>query len=341
MQTINRQWLLKHRPRAMVREQDFEYREAPLPQADLAAGELLVRNLLLSFDPAIRGWLDDVPSYLPPVAIGAPVRAGAVAQVVQSENAQYPVGTLVQGLFGWQDYAVINRAGDMPPNIVPPGVPLELLLGALGGSSLTAYFGLLDIGQPQAGETVVVSGAAGAVGSVVAQIAKIKGCKVIGIAGGAEKCAWLKNDCGLDEAIDYKSENIEQRLGELCPGGLDVFFDNVGGATLEAAIEHIAEHGRIVLCGAISGYNEGEAQPGPRNLMNLVVRRVRMEGFVMIDFMDRIPEAAGELSQWVFGGRIQYRNDIQEGFENIPKTFLRLFTGANQGKQMLRLAEPE
>jgi len=341
MQTINRQWLLKRRPNGMVSEQDFEYKEAAPPQPDLAAGEVLVRNLMLSFDPAIRGWLDDVPSYLPPVAIGAPVRAGAVAQVVLSRNAQFPVGTLVQGLFGWQDYVVVNRAGEMAPNIVPAGVPLEVLLGALGGSSLTAYFGLLEVGQPRAGETVVVSGAAGAVGSVAAQIAKIKGCRVIGIAGGAEKCRWLREDCGLDAAIDYKNESVEARLGELCPGGINVFFDNVGGSTLEAAIAHIAEHGRIVLCGAISGYNNDQPEPGPRNLMNLVTRRVRMEGFVMIDYMDRIPEASAELSQWVSGGRILYRNDIQEGFENIPKTFLRLFSGSNQGKQMLKLAEPQ
>lgn len=341
MQTINRQWLLKRRPHGMVSEQDFEYREAALPQPNLAAGELLVRNLMISFDPAIRGWLDDVPSYLPPVAIGAPVRAGAVAQVVQSENAQFPVGTLVQGLFGWQDYVVVNRAGEMPPNIVPAGVPLELLLGALGGSSLTAYFGLLEVGQPRAGETVVVSGAAGAVGSVVAQIAKLKGCRVIGLAGGTEKCQWLKDECGADEVIDYKRENVEARLGELCPDGIHVFFDNVGGAILEAVITHIAEHGRIVLCGAISSYNNDQPEPGPRNLMNLVTRRVRMEGFVMIDYMDRIAQAAAELSQWVFSGQIRYRNDIQEGFDNIPKTFLRLFNGANQGKQMLKLADPQ
>jgi len=340
MQAINRQWLLKRRPQGMVREDDFEYREAPLPRADLAAGELLVRNLLLGFDPAIRGWLDDVPSYLPPVAIGEPVRSSAVAQVVQSENPAYPVGTLVQGLFGWQDYAVINRAGDAPPPIVPGGLPLSMPLGVLGGSSLTAYFGLLEVGAPRAGETVLVSGAAGAVGSMVAQIARIQGCRVIGIAGGADKCAWLKNQCGLDEVIDYKAENVVERLAALCPRGIDVFFDNVGGEILEAGIEHIAEHGRIVLCGAISGYNAEQALPGPRNLMNLVIRRVRMEGFVLVDYLDRLAEGAKALSEWVFSGKIQYREDIQEGFDNIPKTFLRLFSGANQGKQMLKLGDP-
>lgn len=341
MQTLNRQWLLVRRPHGMVRETDFEYRETALPQPDLAAGELLVRNLMLSFDPAMRGWMDDKPSYLPPVQLGAPMRAGAIAQVVRSGNPHFPVGSLVQGLFGWQDYAVANRAGEVPANAVPAGVPLALPLGALGGSSLTAYFGLLDVGAVKAGETVVVSGAAGAVGSVVAQIARIKQCRVIGIAGGAEKCAWLRDECGLDATIDYKNENVEQRLGELCPRGIDVFFDNVGGAILEAAIEHIAERGRIVLCGGISGYNDAESQPGPRNLMNLVTRRVRMEGFIMIDYMDRLGEAAADLSSWVFGGKIKYREDIREGFENIPQTLLRLFSGSNQGKQLLKLADPE
>lgn len=341
MAAVNRQWLLARRPVGMVREDDFRYVETPVPQPDLAAGEVLVRNLMLSFDPAARGWMDDVRSYLPPVAIGAPMRGGSVARVVASENPQLPVGTLVQGLFGWQDYAVANRAGEMPPNPVPAGIPPAVLLGVLGGASLTAYFGLLDVGKPRAGETVLVSGAAGAVGSVVAQIARIKECRVIGIAGGKAKCDWLRNDCGLDAVIDYKHEDVNARLGELCPDGIDVYFDNVGGAMLEAAIEHIADHGRIVLCGAISGYNAAEPQPGPRNLMNLVTRRVRMEGFVMIDYLDRVQEAAQALAEWVFGGRIQHREDIQYGFENIPRTFLRLFSGENQGKQMLQLAELE
>jgi NADPH-dependent curcumin reductase CurA len=341
MREINRQWLLKQRPHGMVRETDFEYVETPLPQPNLPAGEILVRTLMLGFDPAMRGWMDDVPSYLPPVKIGGPMRASSVAQVVRSDNPQFPVGTVVQGLFGWQDYAVANHIGDIPPAPVPAGVPPEMPLGVLGGASITAYFGLLDVGALKEGETVVVSGAAGAVGCVVGQIAKIKNCRAIGIAGGTEKCAWLKDECGLDAVIDYKKENVEQRLGELCPKGIDVFFDNVGGAILEAGIEHIAEKGRIVLCGGISGYNDAEPQPGPRNLMNLVVRRVRMEGFIMIDFMDRIGVAVNDLSQWVFSGRIQYRNDIQAGFENIPKTFLRLFSGQNQGKQMLKLNDPQ
>lgn len=341
MHAVNRQWLLARRPHGQVLETDFTYREAPLPEPDLAAGELLVRNLMFSFDPAMRGWMDDRPSYLPPVDIGAPMRAGAIAQVVRSGNPNYPVGTLVQGLFGWQDYVVVNRAGELPPNKVPPGVAPEVALGVLGGASLTAYFGLLDVGALKDGDVVLVSGAAGAVGSVVAQIARIKGCRTVGIAGGAEKCRWLLDECGLDAVIDYRSEAIGERLAALCPEGVDVFFDNVGGETLEAAIDHMAVHGRIVLCGAISGYNDAEPAPGPRNLFRLITQRVRMEGFVMIDFMDRIGEAFGYLAGWVMGGQIKHREDIQQGFENIPKTFLRLFTGANQGKQLLKLAEPE
>jgi NADPH-dependent curcumin reductase CurA len=340
MQVLNRQWLLARRPRGMVSENDFTYSEAPLPEPDFAAGEILLRNLMFSFEPAMRGWMDDVPSYLPPVAIGAPMRASAVAQVVASENPQYPVGTLVMGLLGWQEYAIGNRAGDFPPTPLPAGTPPEIPLGCLGGTGITAYFGLLDVGKPKPGETVVVSGAAGAVGSVVAQIALIKGCRVIAIAGGEEKCRWLQSECGIADVIDYKSENIERRLGELCPTGIDVFFDNVGGATLEAVIEHIADHGRIVLCGAISTYNDTEPQPGPRNLMNLITRRVRMEGFVSIDFLDRMGEAQAALMEWVFGGKIKHREDMQHGFDNIPKTFLRLFSGENRGKQLLKIADP-
>jgi NADPH-dependent curcumin reductase CurA len=341
MQAVNQQWLLARRPQGMVRLEDFSLRAVPMPTPALSAGEILVRNLMVSFEPAMRGWMDDVPSYFPPVQIGEPMRSSAMAQVVQSENPQYPVGSLVMGLFGWQEYALANRAGDMmAPVPIPDGTPLSIPLGSMGGSSLTAYFGLLDVGQPRPGETVVVSGAAGAVGCVVAQIAKLKQCRVIGIAGGSDKCAWLKDECGLDEVIDYKAENVADRLAELCPRSIDVFFDNVGGATLEAAIEQIAEHGRIVLCGAISTYNDAEPQPGPRNLMNLIIRRVRMQGFITVDYLDRMGEAQAALMEWVFSGKIKYREDIQNGFENIPKTFLRLFSGDNQGKQLLQIAGP-
>ncbi len=337
---VNRQWLLRRRPQGMVSEDDFEYREVPVPAPDLAAGEILVRNLYLGFDPAMRGWITDARSYIPPVPLGEPMRAVAVAEVVASENPAYPVGTLVQGLYGWQEYAVARADDPVPPMPLPAGTPPTIPLSVLGMTSLTAYFGLLDVGQPRAGETVVVSGAAGATGSIVAQIAKIKGCRVIGIAGGPDKCRWLTGDCGVDGVIDYRSENVEQRLGELCPDGIDVYFDNVGGDILEAAIEHIADFGRIVLCGQISGYNDAEPRPGPRNLMHLVTRRVRMQGFIVMDYLDRRDEALADLMTWLGEGKLAWKEDIQEGFENIPATLLRLYDGRNQGKQLLKLADP-
>jgi NADPH-dependent curcumin reductase CurA len=312
-----------------------------MPEPDLAKGEVLMKTLMLGFDPAMRGWVVDEPSYLPPVAIGEPMRASGVAQVIQSDNPDLPVGTLVQGLINWQEYGVGDPAGLIPPTPLPEGTPPNLALSVFGMTSLTAYFGLLDVGQPKEGETVLVSGAAGATGSVVAQIARLKECRVIGIAGGREKCDWLMNDCKIDAAIDYKNEDIRQRIGELCPDGIDVFFDNVGGATLEAAIDHMADFGRIVLCGGISGYNDETPQPGPNNLMYLVSRRIRMQGFIVLDYLDRVQEAIDALTGWVMAGEIAWREDIQEGFENIPATLQRLFDGRNAGKQLSRLAEPE
>lgn len=216
-----------------------------------------------------------------------------------------------------------------------------MALSIFGSTSLTAYFGLLDVGQPQAGETVLVSGAAGATGSVVAQIARLKGCRVVGIAGGTEKCEWLRTACKVDAVIDYKSEDLAQRIAELCPDGVNVFFDNVGGDTLEAGISNMADFGRIVLCGAISGYNDETPAPGPHNLMNLVTRRIRMQGFVVIDYLDRVGEAIADLAKWVAAGELAWREDIQEGFDNIPATFQRLFDGRNVGKQLIKLADPE
>jgi hypothetical protein len=336
--TINKQWLLKRRPQGMVCLDDFEYREAERPVADLAAGEIVVKNLYLSFDPAMRGWMDDEPSYLPPVVLSEPMRATAVAQVVASENAELPVGSLVQGMFGWQQYALSKPCDMIPATALPEGTPPTMPLSIFGGTSLTAYFGLLDVGVPIAGETVLVSGATG---SVVAQIAKIKGCRVIAIAGGEEKCQWLRDSCKVDEVIDYKSENVADRLTQLAPAGIDVFYDNVGGDMLEAGIEQMAEKGRIVLCGQIAGYNDDQRKPGPRNLMLLITRRIRMQGFIMIDYIDRIDEAMADLVEWVMAGKIAYREDIQQGFDDIPATFLRLFAGKNTGKQLLHLADPE
>lgn len=341
MATHNRQWLLKSRPVGEVGPQHFELVHSPMPQPDLAAGQVLLKTLMLGFDPAMRGWIEDVPSYLPPVAIGEPMRASGVAQVVQSENAALPVGTLVQGLTNWQEYSVGDPAGFIPPTPLPAGTPPNLALSIFGSTSLTAYFGLLEVGQPQPGETVLVSGAAGATGSVVAQIARLKGCRVVGIAGGEEKCEWLRSACKIDAVIDYKKENLQRRIAQLCPNGVDVFFDNVGGQTLEVAISQMANFGRIALCGAIASYNDASPKPGPHNMMLLVTRRLRMQGFIVLDYMGRFNEAIEALTQWVMAGEIAWREDIQEGFENIPTTLQRLFTGSNVGKQLLKLADPE
>jgi len=272
---VNRQWLLARRPQGMVTEENFEYREAPIPEP--GEGQVLLRNLYLSFDPTQRGWMEDRESYMPPVAIGEPMRAGSVAQVVASNHPDYSPGELVQTLGGWQDFLVVDgNAGGIGLSRLPAGVTPQMALGVLGTTGQTAYFGMLDLGQPQAGQTVLVSGAAGATGSVAGQIARIKGCRVIGIAGGPDKCRWLKEEARFDDVIDYKSENVDARIGELCPDRVDVFFDNVGGSILEAALNHINLKARIVLCGGISAYNATEPQPGPTNLMNLVVMRARM-----------------------------------------------------------------
>ncbi|HBZ72297.1 MAG TPA: NADP-dependent oxidoreductase [Deltaproteobacteria bacterium] len=336
--SINRQWVLASRPSGLVKESNFAWKEVLLPK--LEEGQFLVRNLYLSFDPAMRGWMEDRPSYIPPVAVGEVMRAGSVGQVVESKSPAFRPGDFVQGTFGWQDYAVSDGRGLLPVSKLPPGVPLTWPLGVLGITALTAYFGLLDLGKPKAGETVVVSGAAGATGSVAAQIAKLKGCRVIGIAGGRDKCAWLRDEAGLDAAIDYKAEDVGSRLRDLCPRSVEIYFDNVGGEILDAVLAQIATRARIVLCGGISGYNASEPPPGPRNYMNLVIQRARMEGFIVLDYAARFGEAVRELAAWVTSGKIKHQEDVQVGLENAPRTLLRLFEGKNLGKQLLKVSEP-
>ena len=335
----NRQWLLAKRPDGMVSRDHFEYTETPIPEAK--AGEVLVRNLYLSFDPTQRGWMVDRESYLPPVAIGAPMRAASIGQVVTSEHPDFRAGDLVQTTGGWQDFVIAApEQGPMGLTKLPVGVTPEMMLSVLGITGLTAYFGLLDLGEPKPGETVLVSGAAGATGTVAGQIAKIKGCRVVGIAGGPEKCAWLKQEVGFDEVIDYKNEDVDARIAETCPNKFDIFFDNVGGDILEAALNHMNMKARIVMCGGISGYNATEPEPGPANLMNLITLRARMEGFIVLDYLPRASEAIAELLAWIGEGQLKYQIDLQEGFEHIPDTLQRLFTGQNLGKQLLRIAEP-
>ena len=335
----NRQWLLAKRPHGLVGEENFSYEENPIPEP--GDGEVLVRNLYLSFDPTQRGWMEDREGYLPPVALGEPMRAGSVGQVVASNHADFETGDLVQTTGGWQDFVVVSPATSvMGLTKIPAGISPEMMMSVLGVTGLTAYWGLLDLGMPKAGETVLVSGAAGATGSIAGQIAKIKGARVVGIAGGAQKCAWLKDELGFDDVIDYKNEDVAQRIAATCPDKVDVFFDNVGGDILQAALDNINMHARVVLCGGISGYNATEPVPGPNNLMNLVIMRARMEGFIVIDYMNRSGEAIADLLKWIEAGDLKFQVDVQEGFENIPSTLQRLFTGQNLGKQLLKIADP-
>ena len=359
----NRQWLLASRPRGTVAESDFSYHEAPLPT--IGDGQFLVRTLYVSVDPGLRGWLARSPEYLSqaidlyldalfvtrgqmtvppeynaPLPIGSVMCGQALGQVVESHHPEYAVGDFVSGLLGWQDYCASNGTSQVPVFRFRRVHPLPRYLGVLGNSGMTAYFGMLDVAKPREGETVLVSGAAGATGSTAAQIAKIQRCRVIGIAGGPEKRRWLTDELGIDAAIDYKSEDLDARLKELCPDDVNVYFDNVGGRTLEIVLDHMATWGRIALCGTISGYDHGEAPAGPANLARLATRRLRMEGFLAPDYSPRYREARRQLSACLATGALKSCEHIHEGFENIPRAFLGLFSGANIGKAMVKLADP-
>lgn len=331
----NRQWRLSERPVGMVGPQHFAYHEAPAPTPQ--EGEVLVRTLYVSFDPAMRAFLHDRPSYVAPQAVGDVMRAGAIAQVLESRSTACVPGEIVMGGFGWQDYATAPAEQLMK---LSPRRPLTDYMGVLGGTGLTAYFGLLEVGRPAPGDTVVISGAAGATGSSAVQISRIVGCRTIGIAGGADKCRWVVEALGAEAAIDYKHENVGARLSELCPNGIGVYFDNVGGPILEACLGHMKLHGSIVCCGMISTYNDATPSPGPTNLFDLITRRVRMEGFLLGDYMARLPEGRARMEGWMDEGKLKAFVDVQEGFENIPSTFMRIFTGANIGKQTLKIADP-
>ena len=336
--TVNGQWVLASRPKGMVAPSNFEWREVELGEP--SGGQLLVRNLYLSLDPAMRGWISDAPSYMPPVGIGEVMRGGCVAEVLDSRIEGFSPGDLVFGMLGWQEYALADRDGGARVTKLPPGVPPVTALSALGMTSLTAYFGLTEIGKPQAGDTVVISGAAGATGSVVGQLAKLRGARVIGIAGGPEKCAWITDELGFDAAIDYRAESVPGRLKELCPGGINVYWDNVGGEILEAALARLALHARVVLCGAISQYNATTPPPGPRNYMMLVIRRSLMQGFLVFDYADRFDEALAELVPLVMSGRLHTREDVREGLRAAPAALVDLYTSANSGKLIVKIAHP-
>jgi NADPH-dependent curcumin reductase CurA len=323
-------------PSGTVKDSDFELVEAPVPEP--ADGEALVRTLYLSLDPAIRVWMNGFDTYVPGIHVGDPMRGGAIAEVVRSRSPRYREGGLVLGMMPWADYA-IAASGPEGMTPLPRQEPITAFLSVYGVTGLTAYFGLLDIGRPNAGETVVVSGAAGAVGSVAGQIGKIQGCRVVGIAGGPEKCAWVTDELGFDGCVDYKEGRVGARLRETCPDGVDVFFDNVGGEILDAVLAQIKLHARIVLCGAISQYDTADLAPGPRNVINLIPQRGRMEGFILSDYRDRFAEAIAQLAPWVQAGRIRYAEDIVDGLENTPSAFRKLFTGQNTGKLIVRVTQ--
>ena len=338
---INRMLKLKVRPTGPVNSDHFELVEEQM--TDLQDGQILVKVLYLSFDPTQRGWLNDVKSYIPPVQIGEVMRASSVGQVIDSKDSNFSSGDLVQGTFGWQEYVAVNSSSGMIPiQKIPEGIPPTSALSIYGITGLTAFFGMEEIGQPKEGDTVLVSGAAGATGSVAGQIARIKGASnVIGIAGGAEKCKWVVNEAGFDSCIDYKNEDVAARIAELAPKGIDVYFDNVGGKILEIALAAIAQNARIVMCGGISsGYTMDSLPPGPSTIMNLIIQRGRMEGFIVLDFADRFIEAIINLGTWVSEGKIVYQEDIAEGLENCPETLARLFEGKNLGKQLLKISDP-
>ncbi len=329
----NTQVLLARRPTGLPGDDVWDIREEPVPTP--GEGEILIKTEYISLDPAMRGWMNEGRSYIPPVGIGEVMRAGVVGEVVQSRNERFPEGARVVSMTGVQEYAVSDGKGLQI--VDPERAPLPTYLGTLGMTGLTAYFGLLDVGRPKEGETVVVSGAAGATGGVVGQIAKRMGCRVVGIAGGEEKCREVVQELGFDACLDYKGGDLKKGLREHAPDRIDVYFDNVGGPILDTVLPGMAMHGRIVLCGAISQYNADGAMTGPANYMSLLVNRARMEGFVVFDYADRYGEALKEMAGWLADGSLSSRETVvQGGVRAFPETLRQLFAGVNTGKLVLQ-----
>ncbi len=337
--TTNQQFRLAARPVGMPKPSDWTFTTEPT--RELADGEILVKTLYLSLDPAMRGWMNEGKSYIRPVAIGEVMRAGGVGKVVASKSPQFAVGDFVSGGIGVQEYWV-GAANDKTASfykVDPKAAPLPKYLNALGMPGMTAYFGLLEVGLPKAGETVVVSGAAGAVGQTVGQVAKHKGCRVVGIAGGKDKCEFVVKELGFDACIDYKSGALKDGLKEHCPNGVDVYFDNVGGEILDMVLTRINMKARIIICGAISQYNNTTPVKGPANYLSLLVNRARMEGIVVFDYADRYHVGVTEMSKWMKEGTFKTREDIVEGIEKFPDALLMLFEGKNFGKLVLQVAK--
>ena len=335
----NQQFRLAARPVGLPKDSDWQQTSEPVRA--LADGEILVRVLYISLDPAMRGWMNEGKSYIPPVGIDEVMRAGGIGRVIASTSPKFAVGDFVSGGTGVQQYWV-GAAADKTAafyKVDPKAAPLPKYLNALGMPGMTAYFGLLEVGQPKAGETVVVSGAAGAVGQTVGQVAKQHGCRVVGIAGGRDKCDFVVDELGFDACIDYKGGSVKDGLKQHCPKGVDIYFDNVGGDILDTVLTRINRKARIIICGAISQYNNTTPVKGPANYLSLLVNRARMEGIVVFDWADRYQEGAAQMAQWMKEGNFKTREDIVEGIENFPQTLLMLFEGRNFGKLILKVAD--
>ena len=331
---VNRQVILNSRPQGYPTGENFKIVEGDIPVP--GEGQVLVRTLWLSVDPYMRGRMSDAPSYTPPHPVGKTMPGGTVGKIVVSRNASFPVGTFVEVGAGWQEYLV--SSGRNLRKLDPSEAPLSTALGVLGMPGLTAYHGLFEIGKPQPGETLVVSGASGAVGAVVGQLGKLAGCRVVGIAGSAEKVSYLEEELGFDGGINYKTDDMESAIRQQCPNGVDVYFDNVGGETTDIVMENLAFRARMIICGQISLYNLEEPDLGPRNLRQLLVHQASVEGFIVGRFADRAEVARARLTQFVREGKITYREDVVDGLENAPGAFMGLFQGANFGKMLVKVS---
>jgi len=334
-QRVNRQVRLKSRPTGIPGAEHFELITTSVPE--LAEGQVLVRNIYLSVEPAMRGWVSAIANYSEPVAIGAVMRSFATGRVEESRHGDFRPGEYVTGMFGWQDYAVVHGSG-IHRKVTTTGLPLSTSLGVLGINGLTAYFGLLDIGQPKSGETVVVSTAAGAVGSCVGQLARMKGCRSVGIAGGTDKVRICREEFGYNAAVDYKTDDFESALDGACPGGVDVYFDNTAGAISDAVMRRLNVGARVIICGTASIASWNPLPQGPRVERHLLVKRARMQGFLVFDHVQRFPEALRVLEGWVRSGEIRYREDVLEGIEQAPDAIAGLYRGDNLGKRLIRIA---
>ena len=333
-QSVSREIRLKKRPLGIPDESDFELAEVSVREP--GEGEVLVRNIFMSVDPYMRGRMNDQASYIPPFELSKPLEGGCVGQVVTSKSAKFKVGDYVLGMKGWREF-YLSDGSDLT-GIAPAFGPIQSYLGVLGMPGLTAYVGLLDMGQPKEGETVFVSAASGAVGSIVSQIAKIKGCHVVGSVGSDEKVSWLLDTVGIDKALNYKkTPDLSSGLGKLCPDGIDIYYENVGGKHLEAALDHMKAFGRIVLCGMISQYNTASRKDGPGNLFLAIVKRLTLKGFLVTDHMEKQRQFYADMGKWIQEGRIKWQETIVEGIENAPRAFLDLFKGKNLGKMLVKI----